>query len=152
MKAKDLALEILAQVEEIKSNIVADVAVNLLQETMKNPGPPRPPENIYAKGRLMRSGAVYVGSKLIATTGVGPSPKHYDVDEPEDTITLVYSTPKPAGLKAKVFYVANGSRWFDYAPFQHMRNKLRAFWVDKVMLNEVKVNKIIEDALDRHFK
>jgi len=147
---KEFALEIQDVVNDIESEVHKDVAREVLKRTMKLV--PRPPENEYATGRLAHSGAVYVGSQLVATSGHEPEPKHYDVDEPDDTITIVYSTPKKARWRAVKFYTQDGNKWFDYAPYQHMHNKIRNLYVDKVVLNEVVLNDIINNAVNKVFK
>jgi len=91
---------------------------------------PTPP---VKSGRLRASGSAFVGNKLIATTDttfggdVGTPIREWEPGD--DHIHILYSTPKPASPRAKVFYVSEGKRWFDYAPYQHRKHKTRRKWI-----------------------
>ena len=103
-------------------------------------------------GALKSSGSVYVGSKKVAEIGepIGPARNaHYQVNEPDNVITVAYSTPKVAGDKAKVFYHFGGTRWFDYAEYQHLNHATHKLWM--AVLRQKGVVKAIRNEVDRVF-
>ena len=98
-------------------------------------------------GRLYSSGFAYVDGKFVAQSPSvqGPIFSHHEPRTEEDLIQFVFSTPKPAGENAKVFYT-KGGKWFDYAGYQAEHHVSQAMWIDTVI--RVKTLPII----DREFR
>ena len=98
-------------------------------------------------GRLYSSGFAYVDGKFVAQSPSvqGPIINHHQPIGGEDTVELVFSTPKPAGENAQVFY-EKGGKWFDYAGYQADHHISQKFWIHTV------VNAKLLYIIDREFR
>ena len=80
-------------------------------------------------GRLVNSGFAYVDGTIVAESNLGTTTGIYGISTPippslptrregRHTITIIFTTPKPAGPNATVYYIdAAGNKMFDYAPY-----------------------------------
>jgi len=89
------------------------------------PGPP------VDTGRLLHSGTAFIGSKK--AYNLGGSSGNVVVNEPDSVITITFSAPKKVKDKATQFYHFKGSRWFDYASFQHVNHATNKLWTSVLL-------------------
>lgn len=64
------------------------------------------------RGRLKRSATLIAGTNMLMSGGL---PKHFATLMSRNVVSLTYSTPKPVGENARVFYMHGAGKWFDYA-------------------------------------
>ena len=108
MTFEELRQEILHKTKYFQIILAECTAEPALERTKRDPGPP------VDTGYLRSSAHAEV--------------RHHQPGE-VSRVKITYSAPKHAGENANVFYEMGGTRWFNYAEYQHIHHAHNALWV-----------------------